>query len=74
MISTLTKRRRYGQFGSTPSIQARWLPGFGSGGAVVVPFGRLEYTIPYGLMDYTIPRETLEFTIPKLPEFTVPEP
>lgn len=30
MIATLTKRRRYGQFGSTPSIGARWLPGFGA--------------------------------------------
>lgn len=30
MISTLTKRRRYSQFGSTPSIGARWLPSFGA--------------------------------------------
>jgi hypothetical protein len=34
-VSRLTKQRRYGQFGSTPSIGARWLPSFGNAPAPV---------------------------------------
>lgn len=68
MIMTISRQggRRYSQFGSTPSIGARWLPN-GGGAAVVPPFisGVVNFDLPERDLCYELPERVLSFDLPR---------